>query len=505
MRATFRSFLGGFQRGHRWTRLLGAAAAVSLVEACTVGPDYLRPPTNVAADFKEQKVTDRKGWKGATPLDLQDRGAWWAVYKDPTLSDLAGQVELSNQTVAASLAAYDMAKDVIREGQAGFFPTVTNSYSATGSHQGSALSNAGRPVTSVAFSPAANATWDIDVWGRIRRTVESDAAAAQVSAADLQNAKLSAQAALATAYFELRATDALKKLYERTASAYRRTLEIVKNQMTNGTASRADVDTAETQLLAVEAQAINTGINRAQYEHAIAVLVGKPPAGLTIPITSRFPTMVPAVPAGMPSRLLERRPDIAAAERTLQQYNALIGVAVASFYPDLNLTAVFGFTGGTPLPISAASEMWSVVGTATQPIFDGGLRSAQLEAAKAAYRQNVANYRQTVLTAFQQVEDELAALRILAQEAKKDQEAIKAAREAVEVYLNQYKAGTVAFTTVVTAQASQLTAEESLLAVQESQLVASVALVEALGGGWNADQLPDLKALAAVPTITPPL
>jgi NodT family efflux transporter outer membrane factor (OMF) lipoprotein len=207
----------------------------------------------------------------------------------------------------------------------------------------------------------------------------------------------------------------------------------------------------------------------------------------------------------MPSRLLERRPDIAAAERTLQQENALIGVAVANFYPDISLSGAFGFAGATPLPISAATEMWSLAGSATQTVFDGGLRSAELGAARASYHLSVANYRQTVLTAFQQVEDELSALRILAQEAQKDRETIKAAREAVDVYLNQYQAGTVAFTTVVTAQASLLLNEESLLAVQESQLIASVALVEALGGGWNADQLPDLKSLAAVRTITPPL
>jgi len=493
------------RRGVSWHLLLGAALGSLSIAGCTVGPDYVRPDAAVPVSFKEQSAPLHHGWKSATPLDLLDRGPWWEIYKDPALSTLASQVELSNQTVAAAVAAYQQAREVIREGQAGLFPTVTNSYSATGSHSGAGLSNTGRATTALSFNPVANATWDLDVWGRIRRTVESDAAAAQVSAADLQNAKLSAQAALATAYFELKATDALKKLYERTAVEYKHTLDIVTNQYNGGTASRADVDAAQTELLAVEAQAINTGINRSQYEHAIAVLIGRPPAALTIPVNGRFATSVPPVPAGMPSRLLERRPDIAAAERTLQQENALIGVAVANFYPDINLSGAFGFAGASPLPVSAAAEMWSLAGTATQTVFDGGLRGAELGAARASYHQSVATYRQTVLTAFQQVEDELAALRILAQEAQKDREAIKAAREAVDVYFNQYRAGTVAFTTVVTAQATLLANEETLLAVEENQLIASVALIEALGGGWNSDQLPGLANLAAVTTITPPL
>jgi NodT family efflux transporter outer membrane factor (OMF) lipoprotein len=345
----------------------------------------------------------------------------------------------------------------------------------------------------------------VDVWGRIRRTVESNAAAAQVSAADLQNAKLSAQAALATAYFNLRTTDALKDLFDRTAVAYKRTLEITNNQYNGGTASKADVAAAQTQLLGVQAQSINTGVLRAQYEHAIAVLIGRPPADLTVPIKTKLASAVPFIPASVPSRLLERRPDIAAAERMIQEENALIGVAEATFYPDINLTAALSFTGGTPLPISAANLAWSFAGTATQTVFDGGLRHAQLAAARASYDQSVATYRQTVLTAFQQVEDELAALRILAKQAIKEKEAIKAAQEAVDVYLNQYKAGTVAFTTVVTAQATLLGFEEALLTVEQNQLVASVSLIEALGGGWNADQLPPIETLKAVSTLTPPL
>ena len=469
---------------------------------CTVGPNYLHAPSApVPARLKEGSTTPKKGWKSATPLDLADRGSWWEIYHDPYLSDLASQVDISNQTVAAAVSNYALAREMIKEGQAGLFPTVIASNGSTISQN--RASGFGTTTTG-SFMPAFNATWDIDLWGRIRRTVESDAAAAQVSAADLQNAKLSAQASLLTAYFNLRATDALKDLFDRTAVEYQRTLDITRNQFRGGTVSQADVVTAETQLLGVQAQSINTGVLRSQYEHAIAMLIGRPPADLTIRRNGRPLIGVPVIPVTVPSRLLERRPDISAAERTLQQDNALIGVAIANFYPDISLTAVTSLTA-MPLPVAATTELWSLAGTATQTLFDGGLRKAELSAARATYDAAVANYRQTVLTAFQQVEDELAALRIYALEAKKYQETIKAAREAVTVYLNQYQAGTIAFTTVVTAEATLLGDEESLLSVQQSQLVASVALIEALGGGWHTDLLPPVEALTPVSTLIPPL
>ncbi len=482
---------------------LALFAGVSL-SACTVGPDYLRPTAPTSAQFKEAK----KGWKIATPLDTLDRGDWWDVYRDVKLASLLSQVEISNQTVKAAVAAYEEAVAIIREAQAGYFPTVTTSYSATASRQNSGVNgigvNLGRSTTTVTYNPVANATWDLDVWGRIRRTVESNAAAAQVSAADLQNATLSEQAALATAYFNLRAANSLRALLDRTVVDYKKTLEITQNQYNAGTVSQADVITAQTQVLATEAQAIGVGVLRAQYEHAIAVLTGRPPADLSLAPGALAKT-VPHVPITVPSLLLERRPDISAAERLIQEENALIGVAVAAFYPDISLSGMFGFIGVTPLPISAADEVWSVVGTATQTVFDGGLRSAEVAAARATYEQSVANYRQTVLTAFQQVEDELAALRILAQELKKEEEAVVAARQAVQIYLNQYRAGTVAFTTVVTAEATQLADEEAALNTRQSQFVASVALIEALGGGWDASLLPNIAGLSAVPTLTPPL
>jgi NodT family efflux transporter outer membrane factor (OMF) lipoprotein len=463
-----------------------------LLSACAaVGPDYVRPTAPTSAVFKEAK-----GWKLARPLDGYERGPWWSVYNDRDLSNLLSQVSISNQTIAADLAAYQQARAIIKEAQASYFPTVTTSYTATGARSSG--------TTTRTFNPAANASWDLDVWGKIRRTVESDAAAAQVSAADLDNAKLSAQASLATDYFDLRAEESLKALYDKTAVDYRKTLEITRNQYKAGTVSKADVITAETQLLSTQASAINTGVLRAQYEHAIAVLIGKPPAELSL-MPSQLSKHLPHIPVIVPSLLLERRPDIAAAERQLQEESALIGVAVANFYPDISLTGMFGFASSSVLPISAAAEAWSLAGSATQTIFDGGLRSAELEAARATYRQYVATYRQTVLTAFQQVEDELAAIQILTKELMKQEQAATKAHEAVQVYLNQYKAGTVAFTTVVTAEATALSDDESVILTRQSLLVATVTLIQALGGGWDSSLLPKVDALSKVPTLTPPL
>jgi NodT family efflux transporter outer membrane factor (OMF) lipoprotein len=490
---------------------LAILAGISL-SACTVGPDYVRPAAPTSAQFKEAK-----GWKITDPSDTLDRGAWWALYKDQRLSSLISQVEISNETVKADVAAYDEAVAIIREAQAGYFPTVSASYTATDAHQGSGATTtngitAGRSFTNAVFNPVANATWDLDVWGRIRRTVESNAAAAQVSAADLQNAKLSEQAALATAYFNLRAEDSLKTLFDRSVVAYQKTLDITRNQFNagySGTTSvggvtAADVAAAQALVQTTEAEAIATDVLRAQYEHAIAVLVGRPPADLTV-ARGVLAGRTPHIPATVPSLLLERRPDIAAAERQLQEENALIGVAVANFYPDINLTGMFGFAGPTPLPISVADEAWSIAGNATQTLFDGGLLSSQLAAARAVYQESVANYRQTVLTAFQQVEDELAAVRILAKELAVQEAAAKNEGTAVQVYLNQYQQGLVNFTTVVTAENTQLADEITAIEIRQSLFVASVALVEALGGGWDASLLPSLNRLSTVPTLTPPL
>ncbi|MDQ6869305.1 MAG: efflux transporter outer membrane subunit [Pseudomonadota bacterium] len=459
--------------------------------ACSVGPDYLRPSAPEPVIYKELK-----GWKRATPRDDIDRGPWWAVFRDPKLDAFEPQVEISNQNVAAAEAAYRQTLAVIKEAQAGLFPSVTVSYNETRSHFGQlAIGSAlGSGVTRTIFTLASNGTWDLDLWGKIRRTVESDVAGAQVSAADLANAKLSAQAMLATAYYNLRAADALQALLDRSVVAFKRTLAITQHQYAAGTVSKADVATALAQVLTTQAQAINVGITRAQFEHAIAALMGKPPAELTIAATP-LGFKLPDIPVRVPSTLLERRPDIASTERKMQQQNALIGANVALFYPDVTLTGMLGFTGKGGLALALANEFWRLSATATQTIFNAGLFSAQVEAAIATYDQSVATYRQTVLTAFQQVEDQLAAIRILARQQKVADDAVKAAQEEFDVLLNQYQAGTVAFTAVVVAQATLLTNEQSALTVRQNRFLAAVALIQALGGGWDSGVLPSSDEL----------
>ena len=474
--------------------------------SCAVGPEYQRAEAPVPAQYKEMK-----GWKKATPADGIDRGRWWSVYRDRELDRLVSQVEVNNQNVAAALAAYDQTKALIRETQSGFFPTVSANYTATRSGDGAAISGNSKSATAVVARPFASSTyypqltgsWTLDVWGKIRRQVEGNVAEAQASAADLQNAKLSAQAQLAIAYFDLRTEDSLKTVLDRTIKLYRDTLSITQNQYNAGTVSKADLVTAQTQLLNAQAQAIATGVPRAQYEHSIAVLTGHPPSELSI-APGALPHVPPSTPVSLPSELLERRPDIAAAERAMQQQNAQIGVAVAAYYPTISLNAAGGFSGINAFPLTAAHLIWSLGGSAAEPLFEGGLHAAQVDAAAATYRQSVATYRQTVLAAFQQVEDQLSSLRILARELKVQEQAVAAAREAVTVYLNQYRAGTVAFTTVVVAQATLLADEEAALTTRQNLFVASVTLIESLGGGWDAARLPDVAELAPpVPPMLP--
>jgi NodT family efflux transporter outer membrane factor (OMF) lipoprotein len=486
---------------------------VFALAGCAVGPDYIPEAAPTPTKFKELK-----GWKVATPSDALNRGDWWAFYRDPKLAFLIKQVEISNQTVAAQAAAYEQARALIREAQAALFPVLNAAYNATRAYNGPKSGAAGAIATAGAagtytttFVPGFTGAWDLDVWGKVRRQIESNASAAQASAADLDNAKLSAQAQLATAYFNLRAADSLHALLIRTVQQYKRTLNIVRNQFNAGygppgstCCTSADVATAEAQVFTTEAQAINVGVQRAQFEHAIAILIGRPPAELTIE-PHLLAGSIPMTPVIVPSSLLERRPDIAAAERTMQEQNALIGVAVAAFFPDISLSGLFQWTGTHPLPFNVANIVWSLGAAGTQVLFDGGLRSAQVDAARAVYWQSVANYRQTVLTAFQQVEDELVAVRLLAQQLAIQQKAVKDARQAVEVYLNQFQAGTVAFTTVVTAEITLLADEESELTIRQDLFLASVALIEALGGGWDTNLLPTKKELEKDFSLLPQL
>jgi NodT family efflux transporter outer membrane factor (OMF) lipoprotein len=490
-----------------------------LLPGCTVGPDYSREPAPVPSTFKELK-----GWKLANPNDAADRGNWWAPYRDSRLDKLLGEVEISNQTVAAAAAAYEQSRAIVREAQAALFPGATGSYSVTRTRTGALAGTTGGSAVgfglgtryTTQYSAPINGSWDLDVWGKVRRTIEANASLAQASAADLDNAKLSAQAQLATAYFNLLAADSLRDLLHRSAAQFRETYEITLNKYkagygpsaTTGTTS-ADVALAQSQVLAIEAQELSVGVQRAQFEHAIAVLIGRPPAELTIG-SRLLGAKIPNIPVAVPAALLERRPDIAAAERTMQNNNALIGVAEAAYFPDVSLSAAVQFIGPIPLPFSAARSIQQIGASATQTLFDGGLIGAQVDAARAAYWETVANYRQTVLTAFQQVEDELAAIRIFTKQLAVEEQAVKNAREAVRVFTNQYRAGIVDLTTVVTAETNLLSQEETELTVRQNLYLASVSLIEALGGGWDTTLLPTqvqlMKGFSLLPKLesTPP-
>ena len=456
-----------------------APAALALLAACTVGPDYQRPPAPVPASYKQD------GWKAAEPKDAVNRGEWWAVYDDPALDGLEKQIEISNQTLLAAVAAYRQARAIVAEARSGYYPTV----SLVGSGTRSGQQSRGRAGGNSTIDLTADATWSVDLWGRIRRIVESDVANAQASAADIASARLSAQAQLATLYFELRAADEQKRLFDASVEAFTQSLKITRNQFAVGVAAPTDVVTAETQLEQTRSQAIAVGVQRAQFEHAIATLIGKPASEFSL-APAPLALSVPVAPPGVPSALLERRPDIAASERVMAAANAQIGAAEAAFYPDLTLSASYGFSStGLAKLFRASNALWSVGGTLVQTVFDAGLRSAQVQAAKAIYDQTVANYRQTVLIGFQQVEDELAALTILAQQAQVEANTVRLAREAERLTLNQYQQGTIPYTTVITAQTTRLSNEQTALGIMQSRLIASVTLVQALGGGWSAAQL----------------
>jgi NodT family efflux transporter outer membrane factor (OMF) lipoprotein len=466
-----------------------------LAAGCMVGPDYKRPDAPAPPAFKEDA-----GWKPGQPRDAIDKGAWWSVYHDPELDRLERMVEVSNQTVKQFEAAYRNAVALVGEARASLFPTATASAGVTQSKGGSGGGGgggftsgggggAGRGATTI-YSLSGNATWDLDVWGRVRRQIESNVAEAQVSAGDLANAKLSAQATLATDYFDLRAEDSLERLLRETVAAYQRALDIVENQYRAGTVGQSDMMTARAQLETAKAQLAGVGVQRQQYEHAIAMLTGHAPSELTL-APAPLASAVPVVPAGLPSELLERRPDVAATERQMQQENALIGVQVAAYYPVVSLSALGEFAGSPPGAIfNVGNRVWSLGASGAETLFSGGLRTASVRAAQATYDQDVAVYRQTVLTAFQQVEDALSNLRILERQAAAEAVAVASTQKALDVELNAYRAGTVAYTSVITEQTLLLGNQQTALSVQQSRLVASVALIEALGGGWSAAELP---------------
>lgn len=475
-------------RAVRRTSIITIVAGTLLLSACTVGPNYVRPSVETPPAYKE--IGDGTSWKVAEPRDELIRGAWWELFGDSQLNALEEQVSISNQNIAVAEAQYRQALALVQASRAGYFPTVTlgPSYSRSRRPVGAGGAVRSSVITSD-YLLNGQASWEPDVWGKIRRTVEGAKASAQASAADLAAARLSAQAALAQDYFQLCSLDAQKKLFDRTVSAYQTFLELTNNRYASGVASRADVLQAETQLRTAQAQAIDIGVQRAQLEHAIALLIGKPASVFSIPV-SPLSAIPPFIPAGVPSVLLERRPDIAAAERLAAAANAQIGVAEAAYYPNITLTASGGFEAAHLYRwLTWPNRLWTVGTTVLETVFDGGLRSAQTEQARAAYDANVASYRQAVLTGFQEVEDNLAALRILEDEARVQDEAVNAAQQSVTVSTNQYKAGTVTYLDVMTVQTIALTNERTAIDIRGRRMAAGVLLIKALGGGWDAAAL----------------
>jgi NodT family efflux transporter outer membrane factor (OMF) lipoprotein len=452
-----------------------------------VGPKYVRPATEVPADYKENS-----NFSVAQPSDAIAKGKWWEIYQDAQLNSLEEQIAVSNPSLKAAQARFDQARAAVRISRSNLYPTATGSLAVAriGQSSNKALFSSTTPSTYNDFSIPVDASYELDVWGRVRRTVEASRSEAQATAADLANVDLSLQAELALDYFALRGLDAQKQLLDSTVVSYQKALDLTQTRYQGGLASAVDVAQARTQLETTRAQAIDVEVARAQFEHATAVLVGKPPAQFDLPPLP-LTAPPPAIPAALPSDLLERRPDIAAAERRVQEANANIGVARAAYFPAITLGVGGGFESasiGTLL--EGPSGFWSLAGQAAEVLFDGGLRRGTTEQAKAAYEQSVDNYRQTILGAFQEVEDNLAALRILEQEAETQNGAVAAAEHSLSLSVTRYKGGVTNYLEVTTAQTAALADEVTAVNLLSRRLSASVLLVKAIGGGWNISKIP---------------
>ena len=456
--------------------LLIATAAV--LSACAAGPDHQRPSTASIAAFKEAPRGDA-GWFPAAPADMLERGPWWQLFGDADLNTLVQQVEISSQNVAAAVAAYARSRSLVREQRASLFPSITLDGSAKRS--GGGASNA----ASNSLQLGIGASWEPDLWGRLGRGVESAQASAQASDADLAGARLSAQGELATHYFSLRDADTELALVRSTASGFERALTITQNRYNAGIAPRTDVLQAQTQLANTRADLATLTSQRAVLEHAIAVLIGKAPAEFTLPVAT-WNMAVPAVPLLVPSELLQRRPDIAAAERAVAAANAQIGIQRAAYFPSLSLSGSLGNAGSRVADLFGAStSLWSIGLAVAQTLFDADATRARVEGAEAARDAAIARYRQTVLTAFQAVEDQLSVTRSLAEQASLRRAASEAADLTEQQLLNRYQAGQVSYTEVVTAQASALSARRTLAQLAANRQASAIALIQALGGGWH--------------------
>jgi NodT family efflux transporter outer membrane factor (OMF) lipoprotein len=487
-----------------------ALASVIVSAACAVGPAYRQPTVAVPEHYKElspAQTAAGEQWKPAQPSDQAARGAWWAVFADPDLDALEAQVDVSNLTIAQAEANFRFARAAVAGVRAAYFPTVTASGSAvrtSGPVARGATPVAGPPATYPSYQAAAGLTWEVDLFGRVRRSVEAGMASAQASAADLEGARLAVQAELAADYFTLHGLDAQRELLDSTVAGYELALRLTKNLYGQGVASGVDVAQAETQLETTRAQAIDLGVARAQTEHAIAVLLGKPPANFAIAPKS-IRVAPPHVPVGLPSDLLERRPDVAAAERRVAAANAEIGVAQSAYYPSLTLSGSGGYQGSTFSKLfSLPYRFWSLGPALAETLFAGGQRRAAKEQAQASYDAVVAAYRATALVAFQDVEDNLAALRILADEAAQQERAVAAAERSLTLAKNRYKAGVTAYLEVITAQTAALANERTKVDLLTRRMVASVGLIRALGGGWGATTAAAPPATGTTPPATEP-
>jgi NodT family efflux transporter outer membrane factor (OMF) lipoprotein len=510
--------------------LIPLACTLLVLSACNPGPKYAKPPAQTPTAFKEaapQQFKEGQGWKIAQPDDDKIRGKWWEMYNDPQLNALEEQVRISNQTIAGAEANYRAAQAVVVSARSALFPIVTSSPSYTNSRFSqtarttavvptaggtSSSSSSGSGASSSAlgvaggssgiintFSLPINFAYTADLWHRIRNTVAANTFQAQASAADLATALLSTQATLAEDYFEVRALDAERTILRDTLENYRESLDLTMTLYKTGIDSEEDVAQAKTQLDTTAAQATDLGVSRSQYEHAIAMLIGKPPAEFTLPVAPFVPKP-PPVPVAVPSALLERRPDIAAAERQVAAANANIGVARAAYYPNLSLSATAGYETAHFIQwFDWPSRFWSLGPQLTETLFDAGARRAQNEQAQASYDAAVANYRQTVLTSFQAVEDNLAALRILFQEVAEQQTAVNSSSRYLDLAMTRYKAGVDSYLNVITAQTSLLQNRETEVQIQLRQMTASVSLIMALGGGWENSDLPEMKDIIAKP------
>jgi NodT family efflux transporter outer membrane factor (OMF) lipoprotein len=487
-------------------RVATALVVIVFTAGCMVGPKYHRPPIAGTPAFKEAPP---EGWKNAEPNEGLPRGRWWEIYNDPQLNDLASKVDISNQNVIAAMARFREAVDQVQIARAALFPTVTTTPSVVVS-RGSSLSSRGQVISSTSNGTTTTTTttgsrgstvnvnyampfdisYQADIWGNIRRSVSAAKDTAQASAADLENAKLTFQTELAQMYFQLHGADADADLLRRNVAIFEQSLQLTQDRFAAGVSSGADVAQAKTQLETTRAQLVEVGVARAQFEHAIAVLMGETPAMVSIP-EKIINTPPPEIPLGMPSTLMERRPDVASTERAIAAANEQIGIAKAAYFPMLTLSGTGGFVSTNLAKLfTVPSLFWSVGPQLAATLFDGGLRKGQVRFSQAAYDASVATYRQTVLTAFQQVEDQLSSLRILEQEQAAEAEARKAAQEAVDIALAQYRAGTADYLAVIVLQATLLQAQRQEIDILTRRLTASVLLIEALGGGWDESQLP---------------